>query len=403
MTKIEIIAATREVEHMAAEELNREQTILSGKFGGTCYAREGFATIRTQPEEKALNRAKGTAEMGHHSVFQHGMVNMEIVCPKMIAMLLNSVGVSNTSEKSARYTQMEPETEREQRLYQKWHDIFVEEIGRRYGGRFSDREIDKLAYENARYMISVFCQTSMVYSLPFRNIFYVMDWLEKMGQNLKNMRGTFNRRLEEEASSLRKGLLAAVGGENFHDTKNDYFRFLPVQATGEFDDDNKEYYGDVYTAKFLASFAQVAQEQRHRTTRVKINFSGERPGEFGYYVPPLIRGTSREREWLVDMESVGDCYPQGMLVSVTEQGLFEDFVVKCKERMCGRAQLEIMSVTGQLVSRFAAEKENLSEMNRRRLEQIIRDGKPCARCRYPDFSCREGCTWGGGEALSRLI
>lgn len=403
MTKIEIIAATREVEHMAAEELNREQTILSGKFGGTCYAREGFATIRTQPEEKALNRAKGTAEMGHHSVFQHGMVNMEIVCPKMIAMLLNSVGVSNTSEKSARYTQMEPETEREQRLYQKWHDIFVEEIGRRYGGRFSDREIDKLAYENARYMISVFCQTSMVYSLPFRNIFYVMDWLEKMGQNLKNMRGTFNRRLEEEACFLRKGLLAAVGGENFHDTKNDYFRFLPVQATGEFDDDNKEYYGDVYTAKFLASFAQVAQEQRHRTTRVKINFSGERPGEFGYYVPPLIRGTSREREWLVDMESVGDCYPQGMLVSVTEQGLFEDFVVKCKERMCGRAQLEIMSVTEKLVSRFAAEKDNLSEMNRRRLEQMIRDGNPCARCRYPDFSCREGCTWGSGEALSRLV
>ena len=35
MTKIEIIAATKEVEHMAAEELNREQTILSGKFGGT--------------------------------------------------------------------------------------------------------------------------------------------------------------------------------------------------------------------------------------------------------------------------------------------------------------------------------------------------------------------------------
>ena len=162
MTKIEIIAATREVEHMAAEELNREQTILSGKFGGTCYAREGFATIRTQPEEKALNRAKGTAEMGHHSVFQHGMVNMEIVCPKMIAMLLNSVGVSNTSEKSARYTQMEPETEREQRLYQKWHDIFVEEIGRRYGGRFSDREIDKQAYENARYIIYVVIQTTKV-------------------------------------------------------------------------------------------------------------------------------------------------------------------------------------------------------------------------------------------------
>lgn len=403
MTKMEIIAATREVEHMPAEELNREQTILSGKFGGTCYAREGFATIRTQPEEKAWKRAKSTAEMGHHSVFQHGMVNMEIVCPKMIAMLLNSVGVSNTSEKSARYTQMKPETEREQMLYGKWHDIFVEEISRRYGSRFTDRERDKLAYENARYMISVFCETSMVYSLPFRNIFYVMDWLERMGQNLKHMSGTFNHRLREEVISLRNSFLAGVGGQNFHDTKNDYFRFLPVQATGEYDDDNREYYGDVYTAKFLASFAQVAQEQRHRTTRVKINFSGDRPGEFGYYVPPMLRGTSREEEWLEDMESVGDCYPQGMLVSVTEQGLFEDFVVKCKERMCGRAQLEIMSVTEQLVSRFAAERKHLSEWNRRRLEQMIQEGKPCARCCYPDFSCREGCTWGSGEALSRLI
>lgn len=403
MTKIEIIAATREVEHMAAEELNRGQTILSGKFGGTCYAKEGFATIRTQPEEKAWRRAESTAEMGHHSVFQHGMVNMEIVCPKMIAMLLNSVGVSNTSEKSARYTRMEPETERERMLYRKWHDIFVEEIGRRYGSRFGDREVDKLAYENARYMISVFCQTSMVYSLPFRNIFYVMDWLEKMSQNLKSMSGRFNRRLEEEAGSLRNGLLAAVGGENFHDTKNDYFRFLPVQATGEYDDDNKEYYGDVYTAKFLASFAQVAQEQRHRTTRVKINFSGDRPGEFGYYVPPLLRGSALEKEWLEDIDSVGECYPQGMLVSVTEQGLFEDFVVKCKERMCGRAQLEIMSVTEQLVSRFAAERDNLSRKNRRRLDQITREGNPCARCCYPDFSCREGCAWGSREALSRLI
>lgn len=403
MSKIEIIAATSEVENVAAEELNREQTILSGKFGGTCYAREGFATIRTQSVDKALKRAESTAERGHHSVFQHGMVNMEIICPKMIAMMLNSVGVSNTSEKSARYTTMKPETEREQMLYQKWQEILAEEISDRYGSRFTEREVDKLAYENARYMISVFCETSMVYSLPFRNIFYVMDWLDKMAQNLERMHGGFNSRLREEVLSLKKEFLGVVGKANFHDTKNDYFRFLPVQATGEFDDDNIEYYGDVYTAKFLASFAQVAQEQRHRTTRVKINFSGDKPGEFGYYIPPILRGTFREKEWLQDIESVGDIYPQGMLVSVTEQGLFEDFVVKCKERMCGRAQLEIMSVTEYLVSRFAEEKEHLSGKNRERLEQITQGGKPCARCCYPDYQCREGCTWGSREALSRLI
>ena len=52
-----------------------------------------------------------------------------------------------------------------------------------YPGKFDEKEVDKLAYENARYMISVFCPTAMVYSLPFRNIFYVLDWTEQMKKN----------------------------------------------------------------------------------------------------------------------------------------------------------------------------------------------------------------------------
>lgn len=403
MIKIETIALTKEVEQISPEELNYEQTLLSGKFGGTCYAKEGYATIRTQPVEKALNRAVSTAQRGHHSVFQHGVVNMEIICPKIIAMLLNSIGVSNTSEKSARYTQMKPDTEEESVLYQKWHDIIYQEIEKHYAGRFTQKEVDKLAYENARYMISVFCETSMVYSLPFRNIFYVLDWVEGMQKNLEKMDGGFNKRLYKELGLLKEAFLGVVGKVSFHDNKNEYFRFMPVQATGEYDDDNVEYYGDVYTAKFLASFAQVAQEQRHRTTRVKINFSGKEPAEFGFFVPPILKGTEYEKEWLVDIESVGEVYPQGMLVSVTEQGLFEDFALKCKERMCGRAQLEIMQVSELLVDRFIQNKDKLSGANRKRLEQMTEGGKPCARCGYADFVCQEGCTWGKKGALERLI
>ncbi|MCD7825905.1 MAG: FAD-dependent thymidylate synthase [Clostridiaceae bacterium] len=403
MIKIEPIAVTREIESITAEELNYEQTLLSGKFGGTCYAREGYATIRTQPDEKALRRAERTAENGHHSVFQHGVVNMEITCPKIIAMLLNSIGVSNTSEKSARYTRMEPETKRELFLYEKWHDRLKKQISERYGDRLEERETDKLAYENARYMISVFCETSMVYSLPFRNIFYLLDWIRGMRQNLSARNGGFNQRLQRELASLQDALLQVVGKENFHDNKNEYFRFLPVQALGEYDNDNKEYYGDVYTARFLASFAQVAQEQRHRTTRVKISFSGDEPGEFGYYVPPILGDAAQQEEWLSDIASVGEVYPQGMLVSVTEQGLFEDFALKCKERMCGRAQLEIMQVTEKLVEQFLLHRENLSGLNQKRLAAITDGGKPCARCAYPDFSCQEGCVWGKRDALNRLI
>lgn len=180
MTTIQTIAATTECNDVIPEQMNTELTILSGKFAGTCYAKEGYQTIRTQPVERAVKRAEGTAERGHHSVFQHCMVTMEIQCPKIIAMLLNSIGVSNTSEKSARYTKMQPQTEKEREFYEKWHTLVLERICEVYPGKFDEKEVDKLAYENARYMISVFCPTAMVYSLPFRNIFYVLDWTEQI-------------------------------------------------------------------------------------------------------------------------------------------------------------------------------------------------------------------------------
>lgn len=404
MVIINTIAASQETESISSEFLNHEMTFLSGKYAGTCYAPEGYETIKTQPEEKAMNRAAGTAANGHHSVFQHSMVTMEIQCPKIIAMLLNSIGVSNTSEKSARYTRMYPETERESVLYDKWHTILAEQIREEYGDRFNERERDKLAYENARYMISVFCPTSMVYSLPFRNIFYARDWAEQMRQTLLTLSGGFNERLATELQSLSESLSAVIGNSNMiRDNKNEYFRFMPVQATGQYDDDNIEFFGDVYTAKFYASFAQVAQEQRHRTLRVKINFSGSEPGEYGYYVPEILQSEELRKQWLEDISSVGEQYPQGMLVSVTEQGLFEDFVMKCKERMCGRAQLEIMRITEQLVEQFSRDRQNLSSANQKRLDAILEEGKPCARCAYPDFTCVEGCTWGKVEACSRKI
>ena len=376
MTTIQTIAATTECNDVIPEQMNTELTILSGKFAGTCYAKEGYQTIRTQPVERAVKRAEGTAERGHHSVFQHCMVTMEIQCPKIIAMLLNSIGVSNTSEKSARYTKMQPQTEKEREFYEKWHTLVLERICEVYPGKFDEKEVDKLAYENARYMISVFCPTAMVYSLPFRNIFYVLDWTEQMKKNLEKLSGGFN---------------------------NEAFRFMPVQAYGEDDNDNREYFGDVYTAKFLASFAQVAQEQRHRTLRVKIHFSGDDAEEYGFYVPEILRGTPLEEQWLSDMRSIKEIYPQGTLVSVTEQGLFEDFVLKSKERMCGRAQLEIMRITEQLTQKFVENADNLSTANKKRLKDITESGKPCARCGFADFTCTEGCKWGKNGALTRTI
>lgn len=100
-------------------------------------------------------------------------------------------------------------------------------------GKFDEKEVDKLAYENARYMISVFCPTAMVYSLPFRNIFYVLDWTEQMKKNLEKLSGGFNKRLHDELESLEEQLLLVVGGkQNFHDNKNEAFRFMRYRLTG---------------------------------------------------------------------------------------------------------------------------------------------------------------------------
>ncbi len=404
MVSVQAIAVTREIENLSPIQMNDSLTILSGKFGGTCYAKEGYETIKTQPIEKALSRAENTAKSGHHSVYQHGCVTMEVKCSKMLAMLLNSIGISNTSEKSARYTKMQPKSALEEKLYYKWHDIFVKLINEEYQDTFTEKEVDKLAFENARYMISVFTPTSMVYTLPFRNIFYVLDWCEGMIENLSKLEGGFNQKLREELIELVDALSGVVGDKrNFHDNKKEHFRFMPYQATGELEDDSLPYYGDVYTSNYLASFACIAQEQRHRTLRVKINFSGKDAEEYGFYVPEMIKNTVYEQGWIEDLRSVKEYYPQATLLFVTEQGIFEDFQLKCKERMCGRAQLEIMKLNEWMTEQFMDHKECLSRANQKRLECMTPNGDVCPRCMFKDFACQEGCKWGPKGALNRLI
>ena len=51
--------------------------------------------------------------------------------PKILAMILNNEKIYNTSEKSARYTHMEP-SEDEKALYEKWIEIYKTEISKKY-------------------------------------------------------------------------------------------------------------------------------------------------------------------------------------------------------------------------------------------------------------------------------
>ena len=98
-----------------------------------------------------------------------------------------------------------------------------------------------------------------------------------------------------------------IGGKRiFHDNKNEYFRFMPVQATGQLDDDNVEYFGDVYMQQFLVSLHRLHRSRDIVPLRVKINFAGDKPGEYGYYVPELLQEQSLQEEWLQDIAGVAE-------------------------------------------------------------------------------------------------
>ena len=95
--------------------------IYGGKAAGVCYMPEDYFDGKIQNEATATKRAIGTCSSGHHSVFEHGSLSLQISgIPKIMAMLLNSTEQYSTSEKSARYTVMRPETQLETDIYDKW-------------------------------------------------------------------------------------------------------------------------------------------------------------------------------------------------------------------------------------------------------------------------------------------
>ena len=147
----------------------------------------------------------------------------------------------------------------------------------------------------------------------------------------------------------------------------------------------------------------LAQAQRHRTLRYKMNL--ETAGEYDFYIPEILKSIPElKQEWLSDIKKLADYIPQGTIVRITEQGLFEDFVLKCKERLCGRAQLEIMKSTVVNAHKFIANKKELSYNNQKLLETITDEkGNLVPRCAFKDFKCSEGCSWGKNGAFERLI
>lgn len=108
-----------------------------------------------------------------------------------------------------------------------------------------------------------------------------------------------------------------------------------------------------------------------------------------------------EDEWLKDMEKVSDLIPQGTEVTALERGDTEDFFLKAKERLCGRAQLEVTKNTQESLMKMCNNKENNSNYINRIIGEHMVDGKPKTKCQL--LNCKEPCIWGSREALTRII
>lgn len=380
--KIEIIASTKVGYSMSKEEA----LDFSGKSAGICYLPDTVETLFAESPEKTQRRVNGNIKSGHHSVFGHPTYNLCFEgIPKILAMVLNNEKIYNTSEKSARYTHMTPSVQ-ENTLYEKWIHIFEDVISSKYT-EFDSKRILKLAQENARYLISVFTPaTVMEYTVNFGQLNYIINWAKDYINNADDsafslkLKDVFKEFLDAMPDLEVDGLDSRI--------KNRSFSLFSTRPN------RYEEFGENYCTSYLASFAQLAQAQRHRTLSYEMSLL-DTPE---YYIPPIIRGTDLENSWLEDISSLSQYFPQGMLVKVNERGTIENFVLKCTERLCGSAQLEIMEQTSEIMNKYLA-----ATVDKPELHNYLLPYSKGARCTFPGWKCNSPCIFGGKNAMNRLI
>lgn len=379
--KIRCIASTQLGYQMAKEDALG----LGGKAAGVCYMSGDIANILLEDQEKTERRIKLTLGSGHHSVYEHPVFNLYLEgIPKILAMILNNEKEYVTSEKSARYTKMKVEG-KEKEIYDKWTEKLKPIIKDTYP-HMKDLEVNKKAMENARYFISVFAPaTNMMYSVNLRQINYILHWCKD-----------YIKYEEDNAFSVKvKDIL-----KEFIEQMN--FVFVPELTTENkarslslFDKkkEHKEHWGETYCTTYLASFAMLAQAQRHRT----IAYTMQLLDNVEFYVPDIVKAAMLEEEWLEDMKALEANYPQGMLVRICEIGTYRTFIGKCEERLCGQAQYEIMKQTEATLNEYVKGVENYDS----EIYNELKKYNVGTRCNW-GYKCDAPCIW-GKKAIFRLV
>lgn len=355
---------------------NKEEILKFGGYAaGICYMKDSINQILREDDKKTSTRIVNTLISGHHSVYGHFYLNIYFEnIPKILAMILNNEKTYNTSEKSARYTKMSI-VGYEKELYDKWIKLFFETIKFKYP-HFNDNFIEKLAMENARYIISIFTPvTSMLYTVEYRQLNYIIYWCKEFINN--GLTDEFYLKVKDVLKEFVKLFESYIEVDLNTLNKN---RRLTLFAKR----DRKEEWNESYSANYWASFSQLAQAQRHRTIYYEMKFYNESK----FYIPKIIRNTLLEEEWLKDISSIE--YPQGKLIKVNERGNYENFISKCEERLCGSAQLEIMEQTRKTLIRYINEVKDYNYAVYHELKKYDTNGP---RCTF-GWKCIKPCIFG---------
>lgn len=371
--------------------------LFSGRIAGVCYDKEGFEHLEKEDISNTQKRINNTLENDHHSVYDHIMINFNIVgIPKILAMVLNNEHQYTTSEKSARYTDVTYKngsilTEREVTLYNKWNERFKELIKENYPD-FTNFKIKTLAQENARYLITVFVPTEMVYSTTLRQINYIASIMQKYIEEHNESNDYLEKNLSLCMQDFIKELdrLNVLDERLMHNSKN-----RNISLFGKDLEKREEIFSHIYSVNYEASYASLAQAQRHRT----LFYQMERMDEKKYFVPPILNKKEEYiKEWTQDIKSVSNVVPQGEIILINETGTYDNFILKTKERLCTAAQLEVMKATRDTLLKY----KDALEKNDNYLKEDIKKYVKGARCTF-GYNCTKKCNFKEGITLEREI
>ncbi len=379
-----------------------------------------------------INRGIGTIYSDHTTPSEHQNITLELTgIPKILCMILNNEKQYTADERSLRYTEVEPNeyiTEKEKMLYDKWLIKLEEVIWNQYGSFYmyqnKDNEnrarkaVHKIAQENARYMISVFMPTSISYTVPWIQINKIMVYMKRIIDNPMNELESmlvpylkeFIHLCTEKNVTITKNSIYEVANKNtevkeklykthpeikdycgnyefiYKNNKNVDLSLFAYRNKFSGINSNNEY-GYTISYNNYESWACLAQEHRHRTIDCEMLI----PDTFNSYIPQIIRSSDDlVNEWINDINSVKNVYPQGQMIKVNRVGSLKNIIkFVSQERACSRAQLEIeRSYTSHIIPKVY---EELEKKGDKELVKVLKPYVHKLRCQYPDYHCPSPC------------